>query len=138
MSPRLQKIREEASLPMFEHLLADIWASLYKMKPKMREGEVDRVLIVNRLLMGRIMGEEHFVNYRRFTRLDDLSSAIGTVKIGEKLNEWLAEQKLLDAELLDGIQEIQTMQRQLQKNDNDENRYSKLQTDINRRDDRLE
>ena len=133
MSSRLQKIREEAELPMFEHLLADIWASLYKMKPKMRAGEVDPVLIVNRLLMGRIMGEEHFVNYRRFTRLDDLSSTIGTVKIGEKLNEWLAEQKLLDADLQGEVQEIQTMQRQLQKYENPENSHGKLQTetDIN-------
>ena len=130
LSSRLQKIREEGTLPMFEHLLADIWASLYKMKPEIRAGEVDRVLIVNKLLMGRIMREEQFVNYRRFTRLDDLSSAIGTVKIGEKLNEWLAEEKLLNAELLDEIQEIQTMQRQLQKNDIPENRLAKLQTDI--------
>ena len=132
LSSRLQKIREESVLPMFEHLLADIWASLYKMKPAIRAGEVDRVLLVNKLLMGRIMGQEQFVNYRQFTRLDDLSSVIGTVKIGEKLNEWLAEEKLLNTEMQDEIQEIQSMQRQLQKSDNPENSHAKIQTDINK------
>ena len=131
ISAHLQKIRAEAALPFFEHLLADIWASLYKMKPKMRAGEVQLDLIVNQLLMGRIMAEEQFVNYRRFTRLDDLSSAIGTVKIGEKVNEWLAEIMLLDEELLDELQEIQTTQSLLQKNDTPENKLVKIEADIN-------
>ena len=49
--------------------------------------------------MERIMTDEYFENYRSFTRLDDLSSAIGTVKFGEKTNQWLADQKEQDEEL---------------------------------------
>ena len=81
------------------HLLADIWASLYKMKPEITAEDVDSVLKVNKSLMERIMADEYFENYRSFTRLDDLSSAIGTVKFGEKTNQWLADQKEEDEEL---------------------------------------
>ena len=92
MSLGLQQIRDEGTLPMFEPLLADIWASLYKMKPKIRAEDVDSVLKTNQSLMERIMADENFENYRSFTRLDDLASAIGTVKFGEKTNQWLADQ----------------------------------------------
>ena len=93
MSQGLQKISDEGELPTFEPLLADIWASLYKMKPEMTEEDVAEELQVNKSLMEKIMTDESFENYRSFTRLDDLSSAIGTVKFGEKTNQWLAEQK---------------------------------------------
>ena len=99
------------------HLLADIWASLYKMKPKIRAEDVDSVLKINQSLMERIMADENFENYRSFTRLDDLSSAIGTVKFGEKTNQWLADQKEEDEDFQKQMQEIHTMQRQLQKQD---------------------
>lgn len=61
------------------------------------------------------MSDESFDNYRSFTRLDDFSSAIGTVKFGEKTNQWLTEQKEQDEDLQKQMQEIQAMQRQLQK-----------------------
>ena len=94
MSPGLQKIRDEGVLPMFEPLLADIWASLYKMKPEITERDVDNILMVNKSLMERIMRDEYFVEYRNFTRLDDLSSAIATVKIGERrINGWLTKKR---------------------------------------------
>ena len=63
------------------------------------------------------MTDEYFENYRSFTRLDDLSSAIGTVKFGEKTNQWLADQKEEDEDLQKQMQEIHAMQRQLQKQD---------------------
>ena len=114
MSSGLQKVRSEGALPMFESLLADIWASLYKMKPEIIL-HVDNVLKVNKSLMKRIMADEHFVNFRSFTRLDDLSSAIGTVKFGEKTNQWLIDQQKEDEDLQKQIQEILEMQRQLQR-----------------------
>ncbi|WP_252503075.1 hypothetical protein [Sporosarcina sp. Marseille-Q4943] len=80
MSKGIQKVRDEGELPTFETLLADIWASLYKMNPEITEEEVAGDLKVNKALMERIMADESFENYRNFTRLDDLSSAIGTVK----------------------------------------------------------
>ncbi|WP_143560849.1 MULTISPECIES: VWA domain-containing protein [unclassified Sporosarcina] len=65
--------------------------------------------------MENIMKDDSFENYRNFTRLDDLSSAIGTVKFGEKTNEWLIEQKERDKGLQKQMQEVQAMKRQLQK-----------------------
>ena len=133
MSQGLQKIRDEGALPMFEPLLADIWASLYKMKPEITEEDVDSDLKVNKSLMERIMADEYFENYRSFTRLDDLSSAIGTVKFGEKTNQWLADQKEEDEDLQKQIQEIHAMQRQLQKQERQEetgNGSEQLQADI--------
>lgn len=70
---------------------------------------------VNKLFMENIMKDDSFENYRNFTRLDDLSSAIGTVKFGEKTNEWLIEQKERDKGLQKQMQEVQAMKRQLQK-----------------------
>jgi len=115
MSQGLQKLSVDGELPMFESLLGDIWASLYKMKPELTEDEIPDDLQINKSFMEKIMNDDSFENYRNFTRLDDLSSAIGTVKFGEKTNEWLIEQKEWDEGLQRKMQEIQTMQRQLQK-----------------------
>lgn len=133
MSQGIQKVRDEGELPTFEPLLADIWASLYKMKPEITEEEVSGDLKVNKSLMERIMADESFENYRSFTRLDDLSSAIGTVKFGEKTNQWLADQKELDDELQKKMREIQAMQRQLQeqeKQDGAGNSNEQLRDDL--------
>ena len=121
MSPGLQKIRGEGVLPMFEPLLADIWASLYKMKPEIMERDVDNVLMVNKSLMERIMKDEYFVDYRNFTRLDDLSSAIATVKFGERTNQWLADQNEEDEKFQKQMQELHTIQRKFQKQKRQEN-----------------
>ncbi|GGA40964.1 VWA domain-containing protein [Psychrobacillus lasiicapitis] len=112
ISPGLQKVRGEGVLPLFEPLLGDIWASLYKMKPEITESDVDNVLMVNKSLMERIMKEQYFVEYRNFTRLDDLSSAIATVKFGEKTNQWLAEQ---EGSFQKQLKELHTIHREFQK-----------------------
>ncbi|MCG7344953.1 VWA domain-containing protein [Sporosarcina sp. ACRSL] len=116
MSSALQKVRGEGALPMFDLLLSDIWASLYKMKPEIIE-HVDSALKVNKSLMERIMADESFVSFRSFTRLDDLLSAIGTVKFGEKTNEWLVEQVKENEHLHKQIQEILEMHKQLRQHD---------------------
>ncbi|MFJ7936449.1 VWA domain-containing protein [Sporosarcina sp. NPDC096371] len=114
MSKGLQKIRDKGVLQTFEPLLADIWASLYKMKPEITAVVVDNDLIINKLLMERIMSDESFENFRSFTRLDDVSSAIGTMKFGEKTNEWMADQKAQDEDLHKLMQEIHAMLGHLQ------------------------
>ena len=73
--------------------------------------------MVNKSLIERIMRDEHFVNYRNFTRLDDLSSAIATIKFGERTNKWLADQKEEDEELKtfrNRMRELHTIQRESQ------------------------
>nr|WP_285847107.1 VWA domain-containing protein [Sporosarcina luteola] len=115
MSSGLQQVRAEGILPMFDSLLADIWASLYKMKPDIIEGDINGVLKINKSLMERIMEDENFATYRGITRLDDLSSAIGTIKIGRMVNQWLIDQKKEDEDFDEQMQEILAMQRLLQR-----------------------
>ncbi|WP_260858088.1 VWA domain-containing protein [Bacillus sp. FJAT-22090] len=128
MSPGLQKVRRDGTLPMFEPLLTDIWASLYKMKPEITLGDVDGPLKVNKSLMERIMMDEGFVNYRRLTRLDDLSSAIGTMKFGEMTNQWLAAQE--DESFQRQLQELHAIQRKFQKQEQIEDGNPKLEEDF--------
>ncbi|PID14825.1 MULTISPECIES: VWA domain-containing protein [unclassified Sporosarcina] len=133
MSQGLQKLSLDGELPTIEPLLGDIWASLYKMKPELSEGKIPDDLQVNKSFMEKIMNDESFENYRNFTRLDDLSSAIGTVKFGEKTNKWLIKQKEQDEDLRKQMQEIQAMQRQLQKQEQQNgagNGSEKLQEDL--------
>lgn len=114
MSQRLREINDQSSLPMFEHLLADIWASLFKMKPEIIVEDIDEVLKVNKALMQRIMAQEYFQIYRNFTRLDDLTSAIGAMKFGEMVNKWLDDQQKKDQEFQFQIDEIRAKQSRLQ------------------------
>ena len=133
MSQGLQKLSIDGELPTFEPLLGDIWASLYKMKPELTEDEVPDDLQVNKSFMEKIMNDDSFETYRKFTRLDDISSAIGTVKFGEKTNEWLIEQKERDESLKKQMQEIQAMKRQLQKQEQQKgarNGNRKLEEDL--------
>ena len=58
MSKGLQKLSVDGELPMFESLLGDIWASLYKMKPELSEGKIPDDLQVNKSFMEKIMNDE--------------------------------------------------------------------------------
>nr|WP_255551307.1 VWA domain-containing protein [Sporosarcina sp. E16_8] len=133
MSQGLQRLSVDGELPTFEPLLADIWASLFKMKPELSVDDIPEDLKVNQSLMQQIMSDDSFEYYRKYTRLDDLSSAIGTVKFGEKTHEWLKEQKEQDGDLQKKMQEIQAMQRQLQMQEQQNgtgNGNEKLQEDL--------
>lgn len=110
MSEGLQKVREEGQLPTTEALLGDIWAALYKMKPHILTEGIDPALKPNLTILERLMADEHFEEYRNFTRLDDLASTVCTVKFGEKINSWLAEAKALDEELLKQMDAVEALQ----------------------------
>ncbi|MFD1929527.1 VWA domain-containing protein [Sporosarcina siberiensis] len=131
MSSALQRIRGEGVLPMFEHLLADIWASLYKMKPEITVDEVDSDLKVNKLVLERIMTDESYTHFRNFTKLDDLASAIGTVKLGEKTNQWLAEQIINDDDFQKQLAQIHPIYMELQMNEQLEGELIEASTNLN-------
>ncbi|MFC3041564.1 VWA domain-containing protein [Virgibacillus xinjiangensis] len=117
MSQGLQDLNEfDALFPTYNALLNDIWGSLYKMKPELKEREaVTNSFQTNHAFMQRIMEDESFEHYRETTRLDDLSSAIGTVQFGKKTKEWM-EQQREDNEALDKhMREMQHMQNHLEK-----------------------
>src|SRR5690606_294899 len=71
-------------------LMGDIWAGLYKMDPRLKD-EVEEGLEANRIIMERILNDESFKAKRELTRLDDLMSAVGTIKVSEAVCEWLRQ-----------------------------------------------
>jgi uncharacterized protein with von Willebrand factor type A (vWA) domain len=90
MSQKLGEIERMGSslLPSFSSLMGDIWAGLYKMDPRLKD-EVERGLEANRVIMERILNEDSFQSKRELTRLDDLMSAIGTIKFSKAVYKWL-------------------------------------------------
>ncbi|WP_339249859.1 VWA domain-containing protein [Sporosarcina sp. FSL W8-0480] len=115
MSQRLQKLSDESVLPTFEPLLSDIWASQFKMKPVIRDKDVDEIFSVNKLFMKVIMADEYFTYYRSFTRLNDLASTICTIKFGEMINDWLNQKVEEDKNLQDQVRYVQQLLRKQQK-----------------------
>lgn len=109
MSEELQKIRHEGELPTTESLLGDMWAALYKMKPHLLEATTDS-LKTNRMIMKKLLADEHFEGYRKYTRLDDLAATICAAKLGEKINAWLAEVKEQDEDLENKLEAVAAMQ----------------------------
>lgn len=116
MSKKLQEINDfEKPFPTFESLLGDIWGSLYKMKPILKQKEkIEDELKTNFALMETVLNDDDFLNNREYTKLDELSSAIGTVKFGEKTKEWLEEQQKKNEKLNQQLRDIQRMQKQLE------------------------
>jgi len=92
MSQKLKEIERMGSglLPSFASLMGDIWSGLYKMDPRLKN-EVDEGLEANRAIMERILYDDLFQSKRELTRLDDLMSAVGTIKFSEAVYEWLRQ-----------------------------------------------
>lgn len=109
-SEGLQRVRDEGQMPAAEALLGDIWASLYKMKPRLKQDDLQPSLKPNRTILKRLMADEQYENQRDHTKLDDLSAAVCAVSFGEKLNGWLAEAKEQDEELQRLADELETLQ----------------------------
>lgn len=118
MSKGLQRIEQNESLPLFKELLRDIWASLFKVNPELKEdAEIDRRLFPNKKIMERIMKDENYKNYRESTQLDDMLSAIATINFGHQTNQWLQDEILKNEELQKRVSKIMKLMDQIQKNE---------------------
>src|SRR5699024_10923671 len=117
MSRSLQDLNNfEKPFPTFEPLLGNIWGSLYKMSPQLNdEKNIKDEIKTNYSLMEKILTDEELERYREYTKLDALSSAIGTVSFGEKTKEWLEEQRQDNSNLDQSLRDIEHMQQQLKK-----------------------
>lgn len=106
MSAKLKAVEEQGreQFPSFSPLMGDIWACFFKMKPEL-VSEVPLEREMNRQLMEQIMQEEGFTGFREFTRLDDLSSALGTMKYSETVLEWIKEQTGKNDELAEALRQ---------------------------------
>ncbi|SEL29562.1 VWA domain-containing protein [Paenibacillus sp. OK003] len=107
MSGKLKKIGKEGKniFPLIQPLMSDLWAGLFKMKPELLD-EVPEELGMNRQLMERIMTDQGYLDFREFTRLDDLAAAIGTTKYSETVLRWLKEQAKQDQDLAEALQHL--------------------------------
>jgi len=117
MSRSLQDLNNfEKPFPTFEPLLGDIWGALYKMSPQLHDGKhIKDELKTNHSFMEKILTDEDIERYREYTKLDELSSAIGTVRFGEKTKEWLEEQRQDNNKLDQSLRDIEHMQQQQKK-----------------------
>lgn len=99
MSAKLQEVERkgESSFPTLGPLLGDVWAGLFKMSPRLLP-ETPFELQMNHVLMERIMNEEAYHEFREFTRLDDIASALGTARYSETITSWIDEQLKQDEE----------------------------------------
>ncbi|MNB77493.1 hypothetical protein D3C75_241790 [compost metagenome] len=99
MSAKLQEVKRkgESSFPTLGPLLGDVWAGLFKMSPQLIP-EVAPELQMNHVIMERIMNEEAYHDFREFTRLDDIASALGTARYSETITNWIEEQTRKDEE----------------------------------------
>ncbi len=120
-STKLAELEEGGSqkLPTFPPLMQDVYSSLYKATPKLREAKA----IVpshryNRSLVEQLMKTEQFKELRTYTQLDEFNSAMATLSLAaaaielipketkEKLDEMnnLEEQSENLQDQLDGLQ----------------------------------
>jgi len=107
MSENMQKIERNGrnTFPSFRPLMGDMWASLFKMKPEIL-AEVPDELQMNKQLMERIMTDKGFEEFRAYTRLDDLASALGTMKYSETVLKWMEDQAGQNQALQNALQQM--------------------------------
>ncbi|TMN20818.1 vWA domain-containing protein [Lentibacillus cibarius] len=133
-SQGLQNLNQEKVFPTYEALLGDIWAGLYKTLPQLKPIEdVSKTYQTNHAFMERILRDEKFESYRAYTKLDDLASAIGTVQFGKQTRDWLEKQREQDEALDKHMQEVNALQRQIEKQERDDGSdrvNQQLQTDV--------
>jgi uncharacterized protein with von Willebrand factor type A (vWA) domain len=113
MSDKLKTVGKEGKklFPSFQPLMGDMWAGLFKMKPELLE-EVPQELEMNYKFMEKIIEDESYQEFREYTRLDDLASAIGITKYSETVMKWVKEQSEKDQELADNLKRARSRDKQ--------------------------
>lgn len=110
LSPKLNDVVEEQTRKNVSYLplMGDMWSSLYKMKPHListEEGQQPNNQI-NHALMQRVLEDEEYTKMRHTTKLDDFSSAIGSMRMSEVVTEWIDEQQKSNEELQKQLNEL--------------------------------
>lgn len=85
LSKPIQEVAAKQDSPAFSHLLGDVWASLFKLKPKVKEDDVHPSVSLNKPVMQKVLQEETFHQLRETTKLDEMASAIGTLHLKDRL-----------------------------------------------------
>lgn len=87
-------------LKTFPPLMQDIFSSLYKYSPELREpNEIKSSHRVNHSLINKAISTEQYDQLRNYTRLDPVNSALATVTIASKLMEVIKTELKEEAEM---------------------------------------
>lgn len=89
----LQKLEAEVGqeISTAASLLQDVWAGLYKTRPRVLE-DVPPSLRVNQAIMDEVLKLSKFEDLRQSTKLDEWSSALGTMVIGPEVTKLIPEE----------------------------------------------
>lgn len=94
-------------LATFDHLLQDIFVSLFKLEPELLPiEEVAEKVEFNRSMMEAFYTSEEFERLRTMTQLDPLASALGTQVLGEKALQQLFHQDDTPEDTGNGLADI--------------------------------
>lgn len=94
-STKLVELEESGSekLPTFPPLMQDVYSSLYKATPKLREAKaITPSHRYNRSLVEQLMKTEQFKELRTYTQLDEFTSAMATLSLAAKAVELVSEE----------------------------------------------
>ena len=99
-SSKLQDMSDSlavAGLQKSDSMVSDLWSSLYKVAPKIKD-HVPSELALNKKIAETLHSLPEWSNLRKSCKLDELTSAIGTLSLGQNISKIL-EDKLQNTEV---------------------------------------
>ena len=97
-TPKIRETYEEGSesYPQFKELHQDVFDSLYKYAPeKIEEKRIDYEYLLNSKVMDAVMKSPKYKEMRLLTRLDIVSSTMGTQIIGDQVKDLVNEREII-------------------------------------------
>lgn len=94
-SAKLQDMSEslkDTGIIKSDAMVFDLWSDLYKVKPKLRD-KIPANLILNKSIIESLHSQPEWEGLKQICQLDELTSAIGTLKLGQKVSEILKKRK---------------------------------------------
>lgn len=116
VSNELKQLSTNDSFPFFKELLGDIWASFYKLTPKLLpKDEIKKELLGNHHFINKVMNDDFYASHKQHTELDKMMSILGTMEMGEKTINWVQEQLEHNQKIQELLQQMQQVGQQIQK-----------------------
>jgi uncharacterized protein with von Willebrand factor type A (vWA) domain len=116
MSPKLQALEAQGEkvFPGYVNLMGDQWASLFKTNPEINP-EASGKAAAHRPLIQKMINTSDYEKLRDQTVLDDFSSAIGTISMGETIIKYIEEAQKTNEQLQQMRDQRRQLRDQLQK-----------------------
>lgn len=117
ISPKLgEKVEEQYKKNQsYPALMGDMWSSLYKVKPQIKDEEEAMSNLINKELIQRVLDDEVYQQFHKTTKLDDFTSAIGTLRLNQHVNDWMEQQQAENGAFQESMDELLRKQKELEK-----------------------